>query len=302
MVSRPAVPPWQRLQRTAATALFLAGAVLAVTPAARAQVVLYTTGFEPPTFTAGNPVAGQDGWSAPIGAAAGAIATNNPRSGAQALQVSGRLLENDGEGTVAGDYGRELRYDTQANRTPLLVLRADVRLDGPSTAGMNRGTIPPVLDDLISANIAALDGNNAVIAFMYFSSNGNAYAGNGAGANGYQFPTPVTLGQYATLGMDVNFATRATTFSVNGRVLGTLPFPTTVQSNTFGVFDLSVAAYADRSIINPDPYTGYFDNYSVQAVPEPSGLAVLGFGCLGLLGVRAYARRRARPDANASRA
>src|SRR4051794_25688527 len=69
----------------------LAAAILGAAPA-RAGT-LYQTGFEPPTFAAGQPVDGQDVWVATISPGAGIITTNAPAGGLQSLQVNGNALE-----------------------------------------------------------------------------------------------------------------------------------------------------------------------------------------------------------------
>src|ERR1041384_361541 len=60
--------------------------------------IVYRAGFEPPTFTAGLPLAGQDGWivgltpEGPLSPNAAIISTDLPRQGRQSVQVFGADL------------------------------------------------------------------------------------------------------------------------------------------------------------------------------------------------------------------
>jgi hypothetical protein len=56
---------------------------------------IYATGFEAPTFTAGFPLVGQDGWVEPLSFVnpnAAIITTDQPFAGSQAVRVKGADL------------------------------------------------------------------------------------------------------------------------------------------------------------------------------------------------------------------
>jgi hypothetical protein len=247
--------------------------------------VLADTGFEAPLFTTG-PLEGQDGWSTVNGGAV-TVSTLLPQTGTQALRIDGAGL-----GPVAGfpaeliaAYARrEFSIDPVASGTPVVFIQASARLDGPSTntgAGIN--------DDLISTNIAALDGDGHGIAELILSSNGNAYA---FGADSpYSFETPAAIGEYHTMGIRLNYLTRTADYLLDGRLIGTTPFADGV-SNMFGSGVLLLPAF-DTPALDTGLYSGTYDNVSIRAeVPEPAGVATLGVICAASLLIR---RRRSTP-------
>ena len=64
-------------------------AVLCTPHQAEAGGLLYSTGFEPPDWTAGTPIAGQNGWVNAFGNGTGYVTTTNPASGSQARRFQG---------------------------------------------------------------------------------------------------------------------------------------------------------------------------------------------------------------------
>jgi hypothetical protein len=249
---------------------------------------LYQTSFEAPDFVAGQLVDGQGGFTAINSRDAGVVSTENPRTGLQSLQVNGANLELNASGSLyRGTYAPILNYDPLAAGMPIVEVQADVRLNGPST-NTGHGTD----DDLISANLSAFAGNGFRIGELILSSNGNIYAFSGMNpGEAYQFGTPFNLGQYYTLGLRLDFALRTTEFLLDGRSLGTLPFSNLVTSDVFMFATTRVLAVNDPAI-DLSRYTANFDNYSVTAVPEPGGLALLGSGCLGVVGYACRGCRR----------
>jgi hypothetical protein len=143
---------------------------------------------------------------------------------------------------------------------------------------------------LFSANVLLFAGGSQVIAEVLFSSNEKVYVARPG--QQYLFETPFTLGGYHTLEARMDFTNRVTTFLVNGSVIGSLGFGSTTTSPVFSRMDVAAFAYLPP-IVDSSRYTAYFDNYSVQAVPEPSVLALACLGGFGLFGVvkRGYARR-----------
>jgi hypothetical protein len=215
-----------------------------------------------------------------------AVSTLHPQGGTQALLVNGAGLAHapDYPSVLIGaDARRVFDIDPVARGAPIVGFQVGVRLDGPST-----DTGGGVNDDLISANLAAFDGDGGFLTEMLLSSNGNVYSS--AWDNPYQFATPVALREYQTLGMRLNYLTRSTDYFVNGQHVGTLPFGDQITSNRFRGPALMVFAF-DDPVIDPALYTASFDNFSLEvAVPEPGRVGVLGVGFV----VAGLARRRRR--------
>jgi hypothetical protein len=179
-----------------------------------------------------------------------------------------------------------LNYNPLGNNTPVVTVQASVRLDGPST-----NTGGGINDDLISANLSVYDETGFFIAELILSSNGTAYAF--AGTNVYNFGTPAALGQYHTLGLELDFANRRTTFFLDGLRLGSLGFGG-VSGLRFGGTSLTLLAF-DDPILNPALYTASYDNLSISAaaVPEPASVATFGLLSAGLAVARRLKRRPA---------
>src|SRR5579863_2628898 len=150
--------------------------------------VLYSTGFEAPTFTPGL-VVGQDNWVNVFGNGGGVVTTTNPASGLQALQIGGADMKDTGFGISETVYRPDLgTFSIDPLATPTVFVQADVRLDGPllpyaSGTAADNG----FANDLVSANLVVADSVNYQ-SELYISSDGNIYADNALGS--YQFQAP----------------------------------------------------------------------------------------------------------------
>ena len=226
--------------------------------------VIYQTGFERSDFTNGL-LNGQDEWLTLIGIAD--VSDVAPKSGTQSIEVDGAELV--GPGLLATISSREVEYDTVAHHTPVIDIRVDVRLDGPST-DTGRGEA----DDLISANIAAYTGDqpNGVrpVSQFLLSSSGEVFA---AGQRGSEFEGPgISLGQYHNLGLRLDFLARETEFFLDGASIGVGPFDPSVSSNVFRAVQLQVLAVDDSRVLDPWDYTAFYDNVTITAIgPQPDG-------------------------------
>jgi hypothetical protein len=225
--------------------------------------VLYQTGFEPPEFTAGLPVDGQAGWIARSSVNAGIISTVNPHDGLQDLQVIGGRLEifpliN----RYLGVYRPNITFDS--NGLPVRI-QVDARFDGPRTTSA----------DMIALRFNVFTGNDNQ-AELAISPDGHIYGNMEQGS--LLFAVPTTPGQYYTLALQLDFASRIAQFFVDGQLLGSQPMPAE-PSNRF-VANLVVNGSPEPGY-NPGDYTAYFDNFSITTVPEPSTLLLVATGGLG---------------------
>jgi hypothetical protein len=222
---------------------------------------LFRTSFETPDYIAGERLDGRDGWVTLLAPNAARIVDGH------ATAASGRrAIECWGGGELADlgwilDGAWEQPVDFDAVTDPCIVrVEADVRLDGPDTgSGPN--------DDLVSANLYARNGIGRS-AFMFISSNGSAYAFANSelyGSAGYEFETPVELGEYNRLAITLNYSTHMAAFEVNGVTVGSLPFGGSGEEFIGTLIEFGV--YNDPNYVDPTLYTGYWDNVSVRAKP-----------------------------------
>ena len=258
---------------------------------------LYQTGFESPGFTTG-PINGQDGWTArPIlptdnnsqGAApSGVVSTSAPASGNHSLQINNSTLDYlPNDGLYEGVYQPNVSFTATAQS--IFLIQAAVRVDGPNSGA-----------DLSSANLVVYNSSNYDLGEIYASSSGNIYGDNGPDYFNAA-PPSYTLGQYATLGLKLDFTDLTESYYVNGSFIDSLPMVSgSLADPTFSV-NLDGIGSADDQYgldsggykITHSSYTDYFDDLSVAAVPEASSVVSLGLLlALGLGGLVIAAKRK----------
>lgn len=264
--------------KTIATLAILA----ALSWTAPANDIIYQTGFEPPTFTADQPVQYQDGWLSywfgsvqPI-----IVSTENPRDGVQCLKFS----------SVNTICFRPILTETAADPPLRLEVRADVRLDGPQT-----GTGGTPEEDILSANLIVRgllpNGNVLALGGFFVSSAGRIWAYTpGEFGSVYHYSVPVTFGAYHSLLLRVDFLALTVTYVVDGVELGSTPFFwAAVMSEQIYAGELQLAG-PNQPINTPeityDPanYTAYFDNFSVEALPTTPADADVRFAATDYAG------------------
>ena len=142
-----------RPNRTKIKSLFLAALIVGALSPAWGQSIIYSTGFEKPTFLPGTVLAGQDGWVAPPPLSPNAAIITAAKKGGQTVRVEGADLESQPDAINApsggyydaiGSYRHFVGYDTGGTQT--VRVSADVRLDGRATPQSN----------FFSASIAAI--------------------------------------------------------------------------------------------------------------------------------------------------
>lgn len=230
--------------------------------AANAQLLFYT-GFETSNYVVGQSIDGIAGWSSFISPDANEIVHGHATAswGRRALRSWGGDPDlQSTQGLLDGAWAQTVTLNPAYGDQVVVHVQCDVRLDGPDTG------VGPA-NDLLSANLYARNGIGGS-AFMYMSSTGEVFcfAESAGGVTGYAFATPITLGEYATLAITLNYATHTAVFWVNNCPVGAAPFGGQVGEFFRGA-TLEFAAYDNPAVIDPSLYTGYFDNLLIFAVP-----------------------------------
>jgi hypothetical protein len=256
-------------------------ASLSLTPCARlnADVVLYETGFEAPTFTAGLPLDGQGGWFALGGVSlpAATISDDVSNGGQQSVRMEGALMEDFG-GFFGGFWIVSNAFDPLGSGLP----RVDVTVDLLLVPAPGDPT--SVLE--LSANVQVYDSLGQYLAGIYLAPDGTVSGDN----FDFEFveTSVASLDVFHTLGIHLDYLAREVSFSVDGLPFGSVDL--TGPGVDFGDADLSLSSRV------PFVSQAFFDNYRItaRAVPEPSGLSVILVG-LGFLGLTSrYTRRTCR--------
>jgi hypothetical protein len=221
-----------------------------LTPALNAET-LFSTGFEPPSYTLGT-LNGQNGWtnsSTPV------VENTVAFAGSQAVAF-------DSTGVTGQNLAlHPLTYNSATDPNQIVVFDAEFM---QSPTGNN-----PTWD------VFGVDGGAGFVAQLTVQ-NGKAQLGpDGQGIIG---GVPVTAGVWDDYQLVLNFATGTASAYVDSTFIGSGAFDnptTTLTAFNFGV----------NSLLNgADTATGYYDDISVTATPEPgsvgfvvAGLALLAF-------------------------
>jgi hypothetical protein len=253
-------------------ALFIAIAVLMglaiMAPRSYAGEVIYETKFESPAFVAGQLV-GQDDWAAPppLSPDAALISTDRPRQGRQSVQVfGGNLVHQDsiyqatgGYYDAIGSYRKQVDYDTEGAK--VVRVSAHVRVDGRQTDNQN------FFSASISVRGATQEGSTG-IGELAISSDGQVHGYSGADdVPDFLASAPVTLGEWHTLAVETNFATRTSSFFVDDQHLKTFNFDPSV-TNTLARASMVVYAAPDTATALKANYTAQFDRFVIQVIGQ----------------------------------
>jgi hypothetical protein len=251
-----------RFEKAPLTALFLT-IMAAIAVPAHADVILYSTGFEAPTFTVGA-LAGQDGWNQ-FGPSTATVENFFTLTGSQSVFLDG------GTATQAGPW----HQDPSAG-TPYVDLSADIAIFTSTNqsewqfaaTGNNLTSFLGGIDITQTDQIEAITLGFPVI---------------GTFARSTSFTSPTW--NHVDLLFDI--ATQTYDISINGvQLASNLPFCETNAPGCIGgsgttnygdgVFDSFGQSTSGVSGLTND--SAYMDNYQVSdvsSVPEPSGLLLL---------------------------
>jgi hypothetical protein len=190
-------------------------------------------------------------------------------------------LITGGYSNAIGSYHHEV--DVNVGPNGISTVQAGVFFGGPLTPGTN----------FFSASVGSLGSGGVGLGELAISSVGmvHAYTGDDSVPT-FLFSAPTTLGRWHTLAVVDDYAAQTSSFYVDGNLLGTAGF----ASDDAGDVVLargSILAYAgtDTADFQKANYAAPFDDFSISAVPEPSGLVLLGIGAMARIGA---GRRRAR--------
>jgi hypothetical protein len=192
------------------------------------QSKLYSTGFEPPTFLAGDLLLGTDGWSLAIppflNPDAATITDAVKKSGRQSVEVWGGDLVGSGGITTpydaVGSYRRPVNYTVLPSK-PIVVLEADLLIETDELA---------TDDDFFSLTIAAISdeggGLRATLGEMGLSSSGFAvaYRFDAPPGTAPAFTAPIEFNRWHRVSIVIDYSdvTTTTSYYLDGELLGTL--------------------------------------------------------------------------------
>jgi hypothetical protein len=262
--------------------------------------VVYQTGFESPTFTAGLPLVGQDRWaglSVPgvvnLSPNAAIITTGRTFEGRQVVQVRGKDLVpdpginslTDGYDAAAGSYRRPVDFNVGAAGFPIVRVQAAVRVDGPHACAANAAF---ACSNFFSASVAAravsTNQGTAGIGELAISSDGvvNGYSGDdnvpGCPLAGTPNPppctatflvsAPVSLGEYHVLAVNSDFVNRQFAFCLDGNFLGG-PFAFRSGADITNILKRgSLVTYArpDTAQLHKTSFEAHYDNFAITTL------------------------------------
>ena len=260
--------------RSAIAALAVALGLLFAT-SAKALVPYDSGGFEPPRFSTslgGSPdLAGQDPlgpWLKDSGTASGIIQTAVKQGGAQAVQITRPANANgDTRFAVPRTGGLPVGANIVRVSWDMNVAISPTAPFGPFFGAEGYDGTVPSTPKLIGS--LGVDSHTGEVLYQ--------------DEDGILQPTTlvVPFNQWQHYVLEMNFTTGQYKGIVNGATLVTSPF---VDPGIVSFTDapLSTLASTFESIATATG-TAYFDNYTIEVVPEPSALALAGLGSLALL-------------------
>jgi hypothetical protein len=226
--------------------------------------VLYSTGFEAPTFTTGA-LDGQGGWT---GAGGAAVENTVAYGGSQAV----------GAGSGAGAYYAET---ITPNGTVVLSAMIDIDANGSKTY-FDVGTSTSVYDITAGVQLDAAPNGVTVLAV--------------SGPAPYQSVGTMSYGAWHDVSLILNYATQTFGVSIDGQSVASGLAFCGGDTNDGACLGNRVTQFGDAAFFSRSARSGdsYMDNVSIDAVPEPGAWSLMIAGAAlagGALRVRRGAAR-----------
>jgi hypothetical protein len=265
--------------QSAVVVLAVAAGMFLAAPRADAVVVYDSGGFEAPRFIAGD-LAGQDvqgPWLRSGGTAPAVVQSTVTRSGGQAVQFTRTAT------------GGDTWYGVNKEMTPTApnqVVRISWDMNVTQTQGDEFGPF---------FGVDAYDGFGGLpkrVGLLGVDASTGEVLILGAGPTDEEelFVAPgeiVPFGQWNRYALELDYATRTYRGYVNGVLVGGDDF----IDDEDGIVGFTDAPIGSLQAGAADvPGVAYFDNYTIEVVPEPTTVAIFGLASLGLLARRRVAR------------
>lgn len=247
----------------------VAAAVAAAAPLASAAVIYDSGGFESPRFTANQPLAGQDvavgPWLKDPGNVTANVSTVNAFSGSQSVEVKHTTGQTATRWAV-------LKSHVPSPGLNIVDIDADVRVQQAASNGSPFGP---------AFGLEAYDGPNLIGSLTIDAFTGDVlYQETGTGFLAAAGTTPT--GVYHHLKLRVNFGSGTYQTYVDNVLRRTEAF---VDAGAAGLTDAPITVFDTTGNNTAPSGTAYFDNYTITAIPEPTG-ALIGLALAGFAGRR----------------
>jgi hypothetical protein len=211
--------------------------------------VLFTAGFEASEgYTLGN-IAGQNGWTGDNPSIIANVIDTNASAGSRALQVTG-----------ASWWWPTFSYNHSTSANKILRVKWDMYVPATQSAGID------IYTDLVQRVAAMRVLTNGNVGFIHFVG--------GTSQQAVDTGVAVTASTWNSFRMELDFAAGTWKGFLNGVQVGPTATIRTGISTIITDADVQGISATNASV---------FDEYSVEAVPEPTAMVALAGGALALL-------------------
>lgn len=235
--------------------LAIIAGVVALSGAALAPVLYDSEGFEASKFSTGS-LGGQDGWDNSFaGTGFDTVVDTFSNGGTQSVLADGTVGGSNWSFVVAS-------HDAGASSDKVVVIQWDMYIETAGAAGPSGLWGIDVYDDTVARVVAlGVDDQGEVTSL---DSNG-ADAGSGSFVN---------RDEWNTYAIRIDYVSHTASLWLNNAMVMD-GIDTSAATDVFSDADIWVGGgLGDRA---------FYDNYTVNAVPEPATLAALGLGAAALL-------------------